>query len=89
MKALHKLRIAAKKLRYTLELAGAPSDPVKDLQTRLGDINDYRAARRLLKKIPASSKPGGIAHLRDALARKQRRKVRRFRRDFKEPAPVR
>lgn len=78
MQALHKLRIAAKKLRYTLELAGTPSDPVKDLQSRLGDINDYRATRRLLKAID------GTAHLRRALARKQRSKVRRFRREFIE-----
>ena len=80
MKALHRLRIAAKKLRYTLELASAPADPVKALQTRLGDINDYCSARTLLKKIR------GTGDLRRVLAKKQRKKVRRFRRDFKEPA---
>lgn len=83
MRALHRLRIAAKKLRYTLELAGAPTDRVKDLQTRLGDINDYCSARRLLKQID------GTAGLRRALAEEQRKKVRRFRREFKEPQPAR
>ncbi len=80
MRALHKLRIAAKKLRYALEFAGAATDSIAKLQTQLGDINDYRSARRLLKTIE------GTAHLRRALAKKQKRKVRRFRRDFKEPA---
>jgi CHAD domain-containing protein len=81
--ALHKLRIAMKKLRYTLELAGATTDPIKDIQTQLGDINDYRAARQLLKRID------GTADARHTLAKKQRKKVRRFRHEFKEPAAIR
>ena len=80
MRALHKLRIAAKKLRYALEFAGAATDSIAKLQTQLGDINDYRSARRLLKTID------GTAHLRRALAKKQKRKVRRFRREFKKSA---
>jgi CHAD domain-containing protein len=81
--ALHKLRIAMKKLRYTLELAGAATDPIRDIQTQLGDINDHRAARELLKRID------GTADVRHALAKKQRKKVRRFRHEFKEPAAIR
>lgn len=76
MRALHKLRIAAKELRYALEFAGTATEPIAKLQTQLGDINDYRSARRLLKTID------GTTHLRRALAKKQRRKVRRFRREF-------
>lgn len=82
MKALHKLRIATKKLRYTLELAGAPIDTIKDLQTQLGDINDFHTARAVLKRIE------GASELRKALAKKQRKKVRRFRHQFREPSPL-
>ena len=42
VKALHDLRIAAKRLRYLLELTGpdAPVKPLKRLQDLLGEIHD-------------------------------------------------
>jgi CHAD domain-containing protein len=42
VRALHDLRIAAKRLRYLLELTGpeAPIKPLKHLQDTLGDIHD-------------------------------------------------
>lgn len=42
VKALHDLRIAAKRLRYLLELTGPqePVKPLKRLQDTLGDIHD-------------------------------------------------
>lgn len=80
-KHLHKLRIRAKKLRYALELfqhaygdAGvAHIEQLRDVQTLLGDINDLRTARSLLREIGAGHK------LMAALKRKERKKIRRFR----------
>lgn len=56
MKALHRMRIAEKQVRYSLEAlrkaAAPPVDRVspilKELQERLGEINDHDAARALL-----------------------------------------
>lgn len=78
--ALHKLRIAAKKLRYTMELASftaARLEPIKTLQSKLGDINDYESARRIAAKEGASK--ALIQKLRQA----QEKKTRQFRRYWK------
>ena len=77
-KKLHPLRIAAKKLRYTLDLLDH-SDParveqVKELQRRLGDINDYETARRI-----ASAESAG-KRVDSRLREKHDKKVRAFRR---------
>lgn len=73
---LHRLRIAAKKLRYTLELV-APDHPrmdeIKQIQTQLGDINDYETARAIVKE------ESGAKSIRDQLKRKQERRMRKFR----------
>jgi CHAD domain-containing protein len=53
---LHKFRIKTKKFRYTLELFEPLYGPsvkarmrvLRNLQQRLGDINDYAASRRIL-----------------------------------------
>jgi CHAD domain-containing protein len=75
-KDLHRLRIAAKKLRYTLEMV-APGHPemeeIKSLQTDLGRINDYRTARSIVKA------EAGANSVRDQLKEKQRKKIRAFR----------
>jgi CHAD domain-containing protein len=58
MKALHDLRIAAKRLRYVLELTGpeAVVKQLKDLQDVLGDIHDcdvhLPAIRTLAREAP-------------------------------------
>jgi len=78
---LHKLRIRAKKFRYTLELfqqaygeAGkARIEQLRDVQTLLGDINDLRTARNLLDDLGAGRK------VTAALKKKQRKKIREFR----------
>ena len=78
--ALHKLRIAAKKLRYTMELLPFPParlDPIKQLQSKLGDINDYESARRL------AAKEGASKTLMKGLEQAQEKKVRQFRRYWK------
>ena len=58
--SLHPIRLASKKVRYTLELfrpcygaAGfdARLKALKDVQTSLGDVNDAVAAGRLLAEI--------------------------------------
>ncbi len=73
---LHKVRIAAKKLRYTLEMV-APRHPrleeIKRLQADLGRINDYETARTLIED--ESSGPAVAGEFK----RKQQKKVRAFR----------
>jgi|SRR5579872_1321269 len=77
-KKLHPLRIAAKKLRYTLDLLDTPDaahlEQIKELQKRLGDINDYETARRIAAEELAGKRV--IARLGE----KQDKKVRSFRR---------
>jgi CHAD domain-containing protein len=56
---LHKIRLASKKVRYTLELFRPCYGPgfderlaaLKDVQTALGDVNDAVAAARLIGDI--------------------------------------
>ncbi|MBZ5603424.1 MAG: CHAD domain-containing protein [Acidobacteriia bacterium] len=74
---LHPLRIAAKKLRYTLELLHADAariDMIKGLQTRLGDINDFETARSI------AGEEGASKRMLDELRSKQDKKIRSFRR---------
>ena len=77
---LHRLRIAAKKLRYTLELL-APRhgrlEQIKRLQSLLGDINDYETARRIIAEESGGKKL--LAQLED----RQNKKIREFRRYWK------
>lgn len=78
-KDLHRVRIAAKKLRYTLEMV-APDHPrlddLKRLQTDLGDINDYETARAIILQET------GAKSVCDRLKEKQDRKVREFRKQW-------
>jgi CHAD domain-containing protein len=77
---LHRVRIAAKKLRYTLELflelcapaAGDWLERIRGVQSLLGSINDCRAARALLSGL------GGSPPVETALRRRQRRQTREF-----------
>ena len=74
-KALHRMRIAEKRVRYSLEaLDGAPDSPFDDvmpvltkLQKRLGEINDHRSAHILMLRWRDRSKDEGMrevfAHL--------------------------
>jgi CHAD domain-containing protein len=78
--ALHKLRIAAKRLRYTMELlsfGAATIEQIKQLQSRLGAINDYETARRLIATEGAPQRL--LARLEEA----QEKKTRQFRRYWK------
>ncbi|HTS75882.1 MAG TPA: CHAD domain-containing protein [Bryobacteraceae bacterium] len=87
---LHRIRIAAKKLRYTLELL-APDHPrletVKRLQSMLGRINDYETAWAIV-----SEESGGKA-VRAQLKQKQAKRIREFHRFwatlFPDPATQR
>jgi len=57
---LHELRIAAKKLRYTLELApGAPGlddlpRRLKALQQKLGDVHDLQSVQHIVQEVSAA-----------------------------------
>ena len=66
----HKLRIAAKKLRYTLELLGSLFDQddlqefmkrLKRLQDDLGYANDVRVAHQILPELCAGARRGPVA----------------------------
>jgi CHAD domain-containing protein len=68
MESLHQLRIAGKRLRYTIELFACVADDllrqsvyphVEELQDRLGKINDHVAAERYYRACAQSvSAPG-------------------------------
>jgi CHAD domain-containing protein len=81
---LHRLRIATKKLRYTLELALRPDgtharkrDQVEELQSDLGHIHDYDAVTAIL------SKERGAKHLLRPHAKKQRSRLTKFQQYWK------
>ena len=66
----HKLRIAAKKLRYTIELLGSLFDHddlqkfmkrLKRLQDDLGYVNDVRVAYDILHELCAGARRGPVA----------------------------
>ena len=77
-KKLHPLRIAVKKLRYTIDMLDRPEasrlEKVQELQSRLGDINDYETARRIAAEESAAKRV--ISDLRAA----QEKKLRSFHR---------
>ena len=71
---LHKLRIAAKRLRYSIELFSGAFPPtlrtdvyplVEQIQTRLGSMNDHATAQALfqrwLSKLPADDRAAYMA----------------------------
>ena len=75
------MRIAAKKLRYTLELfalleTDTQLEKVVQVQTRLGAINDCETVRAMLHGMPGSEKHEA------RLKRRQRRKTEEFRREW-------
>jgi len=70
---LHRVRIEAKKLRYSLELL-RPGDttPVKELQSLLGSINDARAVRQLVADL------GADAEVERWFKKRQKKKTQEF-----------
>jgi CHAD domain-containing protein len=83
---LHRIRLASKKVRYTLELFracyqthefDARLQALRDVQTLLGDINDAVAAWRLLGKLMPHS-PRRQA-LREFLKSRAAKKAEEFR----------
>ncbi len=89
--ALHQVRLASKKVRYTLELfrpcygaAGfdARLKALKDVQTSLGDVNDAVATWRLLAKVMPHS-PRRQA-LREYLKKRAAEKAEEFRAHWTE-----
>lgn len=86
-KQLHKLRLEAKKFRYTLELFagcyGAAAsewlEQLKAIQALLGAISDCAVSERLILEL------GAAANLVDALKQRRKRKTRAFRKAW-EPA---
>jgi CHAD domain-containing protein len=83
--SLHRIRLASKKVRYTLELfrpcyGAAAFDArlkaLKDVQTSLGDVNDAVAASRLVRELMPNS-PSRHA-LRAFLKRRAAEKAEEF-----------
>ena len=84
--SLHRIRLASKKVRYTLELfrpcyGAAAFDArlkaLKDVQTSLGDVNDAVAASQLIGELMPHS-PGRHA-LRAFLKQRAKEKAEEFR----------
>ena len=83
---LHRLRLATKRLRYTLELFRSCYGPgfetrmgeLRDVQQLLGEINDCVEARRLLSKtMKSSSQRARVEKFLDARAAKLAQKFHR------------
>ena len=74
--ALHRMRIAEKRVRYSLEILGGAVDSaveqlgpaLRDLQERLGDISDHEAARVLLLRWRDRSSDDGLREVFSHLA---------------------
>ncbi len=88
---LHRIRLASKKVRYTLELFrpcygavgfDARLKALKDVQTSLGDVNDAVAVSRLLATLMPHS-PGRHA-LRALLKQRAAKKAEEFRAHWTE-----
>jgi CHAD domain-containing protein len=89
--ALHRVRLASKKVRYTLELfrqcygaAGfdARLKALKDVQTSLGDVNDAVTTWRLLAKVMPHSPRRRV--LREYLKKRAAEKAGEFRAHWTE-----
>jgi CHAD domain-containing protein len=83
-KSLHRLRIATKELRYTLELAIEPAaksrnglGQIEQLQSDLGDIHDFDPVQQILSEYHSAKK------LLARLAKKQHKRIRAFREFWK------
>jgi inorganic triphosphatase YgiF len=89
---LHKLRIAAKKLRYAGDAfislygkrqTGAFTDILKDLQTELGELNDIATAGPLVESLPLAPDAALVAGEQLGERRAERKKrVRRAAKAF-------
>lgn len=88
---LHRIRLASKKVRYTLELFrscypahefDARLEALKNVQTSLGDVNDAVAAWRLLRKTAPQS-PQREA-LREFFKSRAAKKAEEFRQHWAE-----
>jgi CHAD domain-containing protein len=88
-KRLHRLRIATKKLRYTLELEahrngadsgkhGGTQAPIERLQSDLGHIHDFDSNAELLNAYRGAKK------LLEPAEKKQQKRIREFRELWKE-----
>ncbi len=86
---IHHFRIAAKNLRYTLDLFAplygdrlrGPLAELKDVQTVLGDLNDCVTVRRMVGR-EISGKDETVKALRNALKRRQHKKTEQFRETY-------
>lgn len=86
VKEIHRFRIAARNLRYALELfatlggtAPGQLDQFRDVQTRLGDIHDCATVRRMLSRRKSSR---GDKEILAALRKRQRKKTEQFQRRY-------
>lgn len=95
-KRQHKFRIKTKKFRYTLELFAqlyeSQLTPVqralRNIQTRLGKMNDYAATRTLLRQY-RKHHPGVVERALDFLAEKAAVEIQGFRRYWRRSMDAR
>jgi CHAD domain-containing protein len=88
---LHRLRLASKQLRYTLELFRPCCGPglearlavLRQIQQMLGDVNDTVAAERMLAKA-ISNKSAQSLRIQRFLKQRAAQKSREFRKNWTE-----
>ncbi|MDD4912029.1 MAG: CYTH and CHAD domain-containing protein [Sideroxydans sp.] len=85
---LHALRIACKKLRYTLEIIGIAQHAslvkaLSNMQERLGRLNDLSVAHRLLDSLQTRSRSTAIRQLRNVIEQDRAQIVAKFDGDWK------
>jgi CHAD domain-containing protein len=87
---LHAVRIAAKRVRYAIELAGSPGrrkstgiiDAARHLQDVLGAHQDATVAEGRLRALAETTRNGSVGFLAGALAERQRRRRHRVAREL-------
>ena len=90
-KDLHQLRLRGKQLRYSLELFQTQLDrnrvsralkALRDIQERLGDMNDHSSAHQLLSEVAALPPDETVRKIARRMARQEKRFLKRDRRRF-------
>lgn len=88
VREIHAFRIAAKNLRYTLELfaplygtsLAAATGQLREMQALLGGINDCAVVRRMVSRQQSGARKAVLS----ALKKRQRAKVERFRTQYRD-----
>lgn len=90
--AIHRLRIACKKLRYSIEMFGAlhaagthkrEMEVLSCLQESLGELNDLTVAQRCLDELDNRARHAAVERVRAVLARRLEKRIAAARKIWK------